>query len=140
MKLIQEQNISHLFEVDSAGTHAYHVNEPPDQRSQEAAIRHGIDLSALRSRHVTHKDFEYYDYILAMDRDNYYILLQDSPPKYTAKIHLFLEYAPQLLIQEVPDPYYGGMDGFEYVFNILEAAARGLLTELHQTVLRPSGK
>ncbi|CAK0739783.1 putative low molecular weight protein-tyrosine-phosphatase slr0328 [Gammaproteobacteria bacterium] len=139
-RLIQEHNLGHRFEIDSAGTHAYHVGEPPDRRSQEAAARRGVDLNALRARHVAPKDFEHYHYLLAMDRDNYHTLRQAAPPKYLHKVRLFLEFAPHLPIDEVPDPYYGGPDGFEQVLDIVDAAARGLLTELQATVLSPSGK
>jgi len=134
-RLIQEHHLDHLFEIDSAGTRAYHVGEPPDRRSREAAARRGIDLDDLRARRVVPKDFEYYHYLLAVDRDNYDTLRQAAPPQYMHKIRLFLEFAPHLSINEVPDPYYGGKDGFERVLNIVDAAARSLLANLRQILL-----
>ncbi|CAK0745031.1 putative low molecular weight protein-tyrosine-phosphatase slr0328 [Gammaproteobacteria bacterium] len=136
-RLVREHHLEHRFEIDSAGTHAYHVGEAPDRRSREAAARRGVDLNALRARRVVPKDFEYYHYLLAMDRDNYDALHQAAPPQCGHKIRLFLEFAPHLPVDEVPDPYYGAQDGFEHVLDIVDAAARGLLTELQQTLLSP---
>ncbi len=129
-RLVQEQKLGGRFEIASAGTHAYHVGEPPDQRSQACALRRGIDLSSIRARRVVAKDYEYYDYLLAMDKENYRNLLQDAPPQYTNKVRLFLEFAPHLTTDEVPDPYYGGANGFEYVLDVVDAAARGLLSSI----------
>lgn len=130
-QLITDKKINHLFEIDSAGTIDYHAGSPPDLRSQKAAARRGIDISMLRARQVTINDFDYYDYILAMDRENYYQLLQLTPAKNVHKIKLFLSFAPHLEIEEVPDPYYGGANGFEYVLDIIEAGAQGLLAKLN---------
>ncbi|MEN8220147.1 MAG: low molecular weight protein-tyrosine-phosphatase [Pseudomonadota bacterium] len=118
--------------VDSAGTHDYHIGEPPDLRSQNAALKRGIDLSGLRARQVTQADFTEFDYILAMDRYNYQILQSLCPQGQKHKLHLFLGYAPKLNTREVPDPYLGGQDGFEHVLNLVETASRGLLTEISQ--------
>lgn len=135
LRLLADQHLSDRFMVDSAGTHAYHSGEPPDQRSQEAALRCGINISDLRARQINQDDFAYYHYILAMDRDNYHLLQRNAPPQYRNKIHLFLQFAPQLIIDEVPDPYYGGSQGFEQVLDIITIAAQGLLAELQRTVL-----
>jgi protein-tyrosine phosphatase len=131
--------------IDSAGTHAYHVGEPPDKRSMAAALRRGYDLSAQRARHVCPVDFEQFDFILAMDRDNLALLQAECPPAYQAKLQLFLSYAtdPQqplgqgqgLRTREVPDPYFGGADGFERVLDLIEDASRGLLGHIQATYL-----
>ncbi|OAD19180.1 Low molecular weight phosphotyrosine protein phosphatase [Candidatus Thiomargarita nelsonii] len=116
--------------IDSAGTHDYHIGEPPDLRSQKAALKRGIDLSSLRARQVTQADFTKFDYILAMDRHNYQILQSLCPPEQQHKLHLFLDFAPELNRHEVPDPYYEG--GFEYILDLVEAASRGLLDTLNE--------
>jgi len=128
--LVEKEGLSELIVVDSAGTHAYHVGEPPDPRSQQTAERHGIDLSEQRARRVRQQDFEEFDYILAMDRDNYDNLIDIAPPAHQHKVRLFLEFAPQHREREVPDPYYGGADGFTHVYELVEAAARGLLADI----------
>ena len=127
---VASQNIDHLIEVDSAGTHAYHVGEEPDTRAQKTALKRGIDLSGLKARRVTEADFEYFDYVLAMDRDNYRGLETICPPGSEYKLHLFLSFAPNLEHEEVPDPYYGGSMGFERVLDMIEEASEGLLQEI----------
>ena len=115
------------IEIDSAGTAGYHVGEPPDHRSRDAAQRRGYDMSALRARIVEPQDFGRFDLILAMDRDNLDVLRGRAPESARARIRLFLEFAPESLVAEVPDPYYGGPNGFEEVLDLVEAGARGLL-------------
>ncbi len=127
---LQEAGLGARVEVDSAGTHAYHVGEPPDRRSQETARRHGVDLSGQRARRVEQEDFHEYDYLLAMDRDNLANLHAICPEALRHKVRLFMEFAPELNTQEVPDPYYGGPAGFERVFDLVEAATQGLLSEI----------
>jgi len=137
--LVQARNMDAVIEIDSAGTHAYHAGEPPDRRAQSTAIQRGIDLSDLRARPVKARDFELYDYILAMDEDNYAILIEQCPEEARGKVQLFLSYAPHLKRREVPDPYYGGVKGFENVFDMINDAAQGLLTDIEQRFLtRPS--
>lgn len=126
-KLLQDRQLTDRFLVDSAGTHAYHVGNSPDNRAQQTALQRGVDLSALRARQVNADDFEYFDYILAMDSENYHLLLADSPSEYHAKIKRFLDYAPQQSERDVPDPYYGGMNGFDHVFDLVETASEGFL-------------
>jgi len=133
--MVAKEGLSEMIIVDSAGTHAYHVGNPPDPRSQETALRHGIDLSGQRARRVAQPDFERFDYILAMDRDNYSLLADSCPDEQRHKLSLFLEFAPELPEREVPDPYYGGASGFEQVYNLVEAASRGLLEEIRKTHL-----
>ena len=125
--LVQKEGLAHRIEVDSAGTHAYHVGEPPDSRSQEIALARGVDLSGQRARRVLPDDFLRFDYLLAMDRDNYRELQRICPTGMEDKLRLFMEFAPEYGVQEVPDPYYGGSGGFERVFRMVEEAANGLL-------------
>jgi len=113
--------------VDSAGTADYHVGDPPDRRTVAAARRRGYDLSSLRARRVAPADFENFDYILAMDRANLAELEQVGQGIAGAHLALFLDFAPQLEVAEVPDPYYGGIEDFERVLDLCEAGARGLL-------------
>ena len=124
-KVIQDKGTVNHFIVDSAGTHAYHVGEQSDTRSQQMARSRGIDLSKIRARKVVQSDFEHFDHILAMDSDNYHILLTESPEQYRHKIKLFLDYAPERKEKDVPDPYYGGQNGFAHVFDLVEDASKG---------------
>jgi protein-tyrosine phosphatase len=117
-------------QVDSAGTHDYHVGESPDRRAIEAARRRGIDLSGLSARQVAPIDFEHFDYVLAMDRQNFATLLDRAPIQYRERIRLFMDFAPDAYTREVPDPYYGNANGFEEVLDLLEQASEGLVREL----------
>jgi len=127
------QTAPHLkIEIDSAGTADYHIGAPPDSRSQRAALRRGIDLSGLRARQVTADDFARFDLILAMDRDNLRELQAMQPPASHASLKLFLEYAPELKLRDVPDPYYRDAAAFEEVLDLAGAASRGLLASLRQ--------
>jgi low molecular weight protein-tyrosine phosphatase len=118
------------IEIDSAGTHDYHVGQAPDRRAQEAARRRGIDLSRQRARLVTRADFDRFDLILAMDRQNLGTLRSLAPAERRERIRLVMDYAPAAHAREVPDPYYGGATGFEEVLDLLEEAADGLLQQL----------
>ncbi|HWF99914.1 MAG TPA: low molecular weight protein-tyrosine-phosphatase [Steroidobacteraceae bacterium] len=118
------------LEIDSAGTAGYHVGEAPDRRTRQAAARRGYDLSALQARIVEPRDFGHFDLILAMDRENLRALQRQAPPQARERLRLFLEFAPETGISEVPDPYYGGPNGFEEVLDLIEAASRGLLEHL----------
>ena len=120
------------IEVDSAGTAGYHIGEPPDLRTRQAASRRGYDMSPLRARIVEPRDFETFDLILAMDRENLSVLHHRAPPQTRDRVRLFLEFAPDATVTEVPDPYYGGPNGFEEVLDLVEEAARGLLDHLRQ--------
>ena len=131
-KLLQAQGLEATIEIDSAGTHAYHAGEPPDRRAQETAARRGIDLSDLRARRVGPEDFEYFDYVLVMDQENYHSLSALCPPHHQRKLMLFMDFAPHLRSREVPDPYYGAAGGFEQVFDMVEAAAEGLLEDIRR--------
>ena len=126
-KLLHDKKLSDRFIVDSAGTHAYHVGNEPDIRSQQTAQHRGVELSAIRSRQVTETDFAHFDYILAMDSDNYQLLINASPSEQHHKINRFLDYAPARKESDVPDPYYGGQNGFNDVFDLIEEASQGFL-------------
>ena len=129
-KLVEERGLEDRVRVDSAGTHAYHVGEPPDARSARAATERGIDLSHQRARRVTVQDFHQFDYVLAMDSDNFNHLAAMCPEGHEFKLRLFLSFAPHLEIRDVPLPYYGGATGFERVLDMVEEAARGLLEDV----------
>ena len=132
---VKRAGLTEKISIDSAGTHAYHVGNLPDPRSQQTAQSHGIDLSSQRARQVTDSDFERFDYVLAMDNDNYALLSEQCPDKHQHKLKLFLEFASQLDETEVPDPYYGGDAGFEKVYQLIDAAADGLMADIESRYL-----
>ncbi len=129
-RLVEEKRLQHRFHIDSAGTHAYHVNEAPDLRAQRAAQERGVDLSGIRARKVVYGDFEDFDHILAMDSENHAILMEACPPEHQHKIQYFLDFAPHVGEREVPDPYYGGSYGFERVLNMVEEASMGFINHI----------
>jgi protein-tyrosine phosphatase len=132
-RLLEQHRLGDRISVDSAGTHDYHVGEPPDPRAQAAALRRGLDISGQRARLVQREDFARFDYLLAMDRQNYARLEKLSAQQEDRrKLRLFLEYAPHLGEVEVPDPYYGGPGGFERVLDMVEEAALGLLEHIRR--------
>jgi protein-tyrosine phosphatase len=131
-KLLQDAGLADQIALDSAGTHAWHINEPPDPRSQQAAAARDILMSDLRARAVESSDFRDFDYILAMDRDNLEALERIRPPNASAQVELMLTYATHASGDEVPDPYYGGSAGFEKVLDLLQDAGQGLLQSLQQ--------
>lgn len=116
--------------IDSAGTHDYHIGEPPDRRAQHAALRRGYEMSMLRGRQIGSGDFERFDYVLAMDHGNLAILQQLRPRDAKSHLGLFLEFARRSQAREVPDPYYGGAEGFERVLDMIEDASEGLLEHM----------
>ena len=128
---VANAGLDDLFEIDSAGTHAYHIGEPPDRRAQQAALRRGFSLEEIRARRVGPEDFERFHHIIAMDEDNLAVLREQAEVVNREKIRLFLEFGsgPET---EVPDPYYGGATGFERVLDLVEDASRGLLEKLRQ--------
>ena len=119
------------IDVDSAGTADYHIGDPPDRRSQRAALQRGIDISDLRGRQVQAEDFSRFDLILAMDRDNLRELKRMQPAHSRADLKLLMDYAPQAG-REVPDPYYRDAAAFEEVLNLTAAASRGLIDSLRK--------
>jgi len=129
--LVKEAGVDHMIDVDSAGTHAYHIGNPPDDRAQNTALQRGYKMHDLRARAVQPSDFEEFDYILAMDKENLSLLQQRSPQQHINKIQLFMQYSTQASPDaEVPDPYFGGHQGFELVFDMVEEASQGLLEHL----------
>ncbi len=135
VKILEDQSLTSVVQVDSAGTHAYHIGKGADERSQLAASRRGVDLSALRARQVKPADFHEFDYVLAMDDDNLQHLEMICPVEQRKKLQLFMTFAPQMKKREVPDPYYGGGSGFEQVLDLVEAAAEGLLQDIKENHL-----
>jgi protein-tyrosine phosphatase len=116
--------------IDSAGTIGAHKREKPDQRAQKAGIARGYSFDGIKARKVETKDFAKFDLILAMDEQNLQDLLAMSDPQYHEKIKLFLSFAQKFDELEVPDPYYGGAQGFKYVLDLIEDASDGLLQKL----------
>ena len=129
-RLVSQAGLADRIGSDSAGTHGYHVGEPPDQRSCAAARRRGYPIDDLRARQVTVGDFEHFDLLLAMDRSHLRHLTDLAPASWRGQVRLFLDYAPETRTADVPDPYYGGADGFQRVLDLIEAGSRGLLAEL----------
>ena len=127
--IVQEAGLTDQIHIDSAGTHAYHVGEPPDRRAQAAAHQRGIDLSSQRARKVEGNDFDRFDYVIAMDNSNHSDLTY-AAGKATDNLHMFLSFAKNFSETEVPDPYYGGDQGFEHVLDLVEDASRGLLQHI----------
>ena len=133
---VEAAGLSDDILVDSAGTAAWHIGKSPDSRSAEHALRRGYDLSMLRARQVTEEDFDQFDYVLAMDAQNLSDLKQLRRSSSKAELGLFLEYGAHAE-KEVPDPYYGGAQGFEHVLDLVESACDGLLAKL-RSQLEPS--
>ncbi len=125
---IEKHDVAHLFEVDSAGTHAYHIGEQPDSRSQISARKFGVDLSTQRGRQVHESDFYYYDYIFAMDESNLANLQAICPENQQYKLSLMLDNIPNDKTKSVPDPYFEGR--FDEVFDMLNRASGFLLEKL----------
>ena len=126
-KLVAKAGMSETILSDSAGTHGYHIGEPPDRRAQASAADRGYDLSSLRARRVEREDFQRFDLIVAMDRGHFAILSRMAEPSAAHKLKLMMSYAGGFEEEDVPDPYYGGPQDFERVLDMLEDAARGLL-------------
>ena len=126
------KGLQEFISTDSAGTHAYHVGNSPDNRSVEAALIRGIDMRDLRARQLDDDDFEKFDYLLVADNDNYHLTREGCPIEHRHKIKYMLDFATRSSIGEVPDPYYGQGNGFERVLDLLEDACEGLLSELEQ--------
>jgi protein-tyrosine phosphatase len=127
---IRNHRLGDKVEVDSAGTHGYHVGEAPDARTQRAAMARGYDLSQLRARKVARQDLDYFDLILAMDRTNLDNLQRMASLEQQDKIRLFMDYAKNFEDDEVPDPYYGLGYGFDLVLDMVEDGAQGIVDEL----------
>lgn len=121
------------FHLDSAGTAGWHVGRAPDERAQRAALGRGIDISRQRARQTSREDFRNFDIIIAMDADNVRALEDQAPADAHAEVRLFMEFAPEAGVRVVPDPYYGGPEGFDEALDLIEAASEGLLAHLKET-------
>lgn len=133
-KRVEDAGLAHAIHIDSAGTYGYHVGEPPDARSQQFAARRGYDLSVQRARKVSADDFIKFDHVLAMDHDNLDQLKNICPPQYAHKLALFMQYARDHDSKVVPDPYYGGGQGFDLVLDYIEDASDGLVEALQRNL------
>jgi protein-tyrosine phosphatase len=129
-QMVNAANLQQQILVDSAGTGAWHVDEAPDERATAAALERGYDLSGLRARPVTVRDFSRFDYVLAMDQQNLAHLESMAPVEYRGHLGLCLDFHSHPLLTEVPDPYYGGNAGFDQVLDLVEEASRGLLQDI----------
>ncbi len=129
---VEKAGLASRITIDSAGTHDYHVGDPPDPRTRLAAARRGYDMASLRGRQVGAEDFSRFDYVLAMDENNLAILERLRPRDAASHLGLFLDFAERHSEREVPDPYYGGESGFERVLDMVEDAAEGLLRHIRR--------
>ena len=127
---VHEAGLDGRVEVDSAGTADYHVDSPPDRRAVAHGERRGLEMRNLRGRQVERADFDRFDFILAMDEDNLANLRRVRPAGSRAKLALLLSFAPGAGAREVPDPYYGGAEGFERVLDLVDAACEGFLAKV----------
>lgn len=128
---VRVAGLENQIQVDSAGTHPYHIDEPPDRRAQKAALKRGYAMQELRARAVEPNDFEVFHYILAMDKSNLAILQDRCPQQYSHKLDLLMRYSNRWdSCQEIADPYYGGSHGFELVLDLVEDANNGLLKHI----------
>jgi protein-tyrosine phosphatase len=128
--IVESRGLTELIHIDSAGTSNWHIGSRPDPRAIEAASARGIDLSGLRGRQVIARDFSEFDYVIAMDHENYANLSRLATPEQAAKLHLFLEFAEGVSEVEVPDPYFGSAGGFPHVLDLIENASKGLLNHI----------
>lgn len=128
--IVMQAGLGDRFHVDSAGTHGYHLGEPPDSRAVALARKRGYDLSQLRARQFVAADYASFDLLLAMDRGHLKIMRRLAAPHDAERARLFLSYAPDLGIADVPDPYYGEERDFAQTFDLIERGSRALLDAL----------
>lgn len=131
-KRLADQKLLHIVKIDSAGTHNFHPDAPPDERSQAHALKRGYDLSNLRARPVVESDFEEFDLLLTMDWDNRALLEERCPVQHAHKIRGLAEFLQTTQASVIPDPYYGGDQGFEHVLDLIEEASEGLMKFMMQ--------
>ena len=129
-ELVRGRGLERSIRTDSAGTSGWHIDVPPDSRARAEARRRGIDIDDLRSRKVNQSDFEHFDYVIAMDAANVADLEELCPAPLRGRLHLFTDFAPGGAPSGVPDPYYGGEDGFKRVFDLITRCAEGLLARI----------
>lgn len=133
--VVENQGVTQNFEIESAGTHGYHVGETPDSRAVAAAQARGVSMQGIQARKVTKLDFEIFDHIIAMDQGHYQILERLLPVDSKASLSLFMGYCDDIKIKDVPDPYYGSEEGFETVLDLLEIGAEGIFKRLSRTIV-----
>jgi len=129
-RVVEEEGLKDRFEIDSAGLGDWHIGQAPDHRAQKAANSRGIDISGQCARQVVDEDFDRFDLLLVMDRSNFAELKARAPAYARAKIRPFLDFAPHAGTKDVPDPFFGGAEGFDHALDLIEAAAHGLLASL----------
>jgi len=139
-RVADEAGVLDRFEIDSAGLGDWHVGQAPDTRAQAATRRRGIDISGQSARQIARADFASFDLLLAMDGSNVAELVRLTPKAHRAKIRTFLDFAPQLETRDVPDPFFGGAEGFDHALDLIEAASRGLLSALLEDAAIPADK
>lgn len=132
--MVSQANLDRYISIDSCGTGSWHLGQPPDDRMQKAALLRGYDLSHLRARRIEDDDFNRFDFVLAMDTRNLADVMKKAPNHYAGNIQLFMDYAPEESVLEVPDPYYGEEDGFERVLHLVETASSGLLKRIQNSL------
>jgi len=136
-KLAEKKGLDGTIEIDSAGTLDYHTGESPDSRMIKHASKRGYKLDSRARQFNSEKDFDYFDYIVTMDDDNYFkITSLDRKNKYKDKVFKMVSFGEKLKVDEVPDPYYTGSDGFEFVLDILEDSVEGLLNKIEDDIRR----
>lgn len=133
---LQKSSARDQVSIDSAGTHGYHTGEAPDSRAVATALNFGVDISHLRARKVSVSDFDRFDLIIAMDHSNFEDLQRIRPKGSKAGLEMMMQYHPEARPEEVPDPYYGGMNGFTYMCELLQSATRGLLESVEEQLGR----
>jgi len=133
-QLVESKRLGNKVEIDSAGTHGYHLREGADPRTKQAAAKRGYDLSRHRARKVVYQDLEDFDLILAMDKTNLDNLRRIASPEQQAKIKLFMDYSANFEDGEVPDPYYGLGHTFDLVLDMLEDGSQGVLIEINEAI------
>ena len=129
-RVVAEEGLTDSFVIDSAGLGDWHIGQAPDHRAQKAARTRGVDISGQSARQVVDEDFDRFDLLLVMDGSNYDELKARAPHEARGKIRPFLDYAPRAGSKDVPDPFFGGAEGFDRALDLIEAAAHGLLASL----------
>lgn len=136
-KLLEKKELDRSIEIDSAGTLDYHSGELPDSRMIKHASKRGYTLDSRARQFNPNNDFDYFDYIVTMDDNNYSeITSLDRKNKYKQKVYKMVSFGKKIKVDEVPDPYYSGSDGFEYVLDILEDSVEGLLNKVEDDIRR----
>ena len=136
---LEQAGLADQVQVDSCGTGGYHIGEPPHRESIRVAEQHAVPLAHLRARQVARADFETFDRVVAMDRQNRQDLLAlESSGRFHDKVTLFMDYVPDAPSPDVPDPYFGGPDGFDYVYDLVDTGCETLLAEIRQSLAGPT--